>query len=351
MGAALRRATGDGRHKPGRRTRHLFVVGLAVLFVAVFLASFMIGAYPVTLRELLAVLVGKATGAAPTWPASVELVIVSIRLPRILAGTLIGAGLAVAGAAYQGLFRNPMASPDTLGASAGAGFGAALAIFAGAGYGVVSGSAFLFGMLAVGGVYLVSVRARRSPMLGLVLAGIMVASLFNAATSYVKLVADPNDVLPSITFWLMGSLSSVTAHQLLWVVWPVAGGTAVLLASRWKLNLLTMGDDEAASMGVNTRAMRAVIVVAATLITAACVAVSGLIGWVGLVIPHFSRLMVGDDNEVMMPGAMLMGASFMLLVDDLARSLTTAEIPIGILTAFVGAPFFLYLILNRGTRL
>ena len=323
----------------------------AVVFAVVFLTSFMIGSYPVTLRQMLTVVLGKITAATPTWPHDVELVIVSIRLPRILAGALIGAGLSVAGAAFQGLFRNPMASPDILGASAGAGFGAALAIFLGFGFAVVSASAFVFGLVAVAAVYLVSVRARRSPMLGLVLAGIMIASLFNAATSYVKLVADPNNVLPSITFWLMGSLATVSASQLLWAVGPIAGGVAVLLLSRWKLNLLTMGDDEARSMGLNTKVMRLLVVGAATLITAACVAISGLIGWVGLVIPHFSRMLVGDDNRVMMPTAMLMGASFMLLVDDLARSMATAEIPIGILTAFVGAPFFLYLILNRGSRL
>jgi len=330
--------------------QRLVAIVFAAVFVGVFLVSFMIGNYPVTLSQLMHVLVGKLTGATPSSPASVELVIFSIRLPRILAGALIGAGLSVAGAAYQGLFRNPMASPDILGASAGAGFGAALAIFLGLGFAAVSVSAFVFGLVAVGAVFLVSVRSRRSPMLGLILAGIMIASLFSAATSYIKLVADPNNVLPAITFWLMGSLANVQPAQLWWVAVPVIGGMVVLWLLRWKLNLLTMSDDEARSMGVDTRAMRALIVAAATLIASACVAISGVIGWVGLVIPHFSRMVIGDDNRAMMSVSMFMGASFMLLVDDLARSVTTAEIPLGILTAFVGAPFFLYLILDRGAR-
>jgi len=333
-----------------QRRRRLFVAVFIVVYVAVFLLSFTLGNFHIPLGQLAHVLFGHLTGAAPDWPASVQLVIFSIRLPRILAGTMIGAGLSVAGAAYQGLFRNPMASPDILGASAGAGFGAALAIYLGLGFAAVAASAFGFGLVAVGVVFLVSVRARRSPMLGLILAGIMIASLFNAATSYIKLVADPNNVLPSITFWLMGSLANVQPAQLLWAAGPIVGGMVVLWLLRWQLNLLTMGDDEARSMGVNTVATRTLIVAAATLIASACVAISGVIGWVGLVIPHFARLLVGDDNRAMMTVSLFMGASFMLLVDDVARSVSTAEIPLGILTAVVGAPFFLYLVLGRGNR-
>jgi len=332
------------------RKRASWVVAFAVVFVVVFIGSFAVGQYPVSPGELLHVFFGTIVGAPHTWPANVPLVLFDIRMPRILAGALIGAGLSVAGAAYQGLFRNPMASPDILGASAGAGFGAALAIFLGLGVAAVSASAFVAGLVAVGVAYAVSTRARGGPVLAMVLAGIMISSLFNAAVSYVKLVADPNNVLPAITFWLMGSLANVGYAQLLWAGVPVVVGGAVLVASRWQLNLLTTGEDEARSMGVNTRVMRLVIVAAATLITSASVAVSGVIGWVGLVIPHFSRMVVGDDHRVMMPVSMLMGASFMMLVDDLARSVTTAEIPLGILTAFVGAPFFLYLIVARGKR-
>ena len=337
-------------------------MAFAALFAAVFILSFAIGKYPISpgeilrvfagkLRELIGTLFGVQSEVPQTWTNETELIIFKIRMPRVLAGAMIGAGLSAAGAAYQGLFRNPMVSPDVLGASAGAGFGAALAIFLGMNYVMISTSAFIFGIAAVGAAYIISTRARRNPTLGMVLAGIMISSLFSSATSFIKLIADPNNILPSITFWLMGSISAVRGTQLVWATIPVVAGLIVLFAARWKLNLLTMGEDEARSMGVNTRLMRIVIVVSATLITAASVAISGLIGWVGLVIPHFARLLVGYDYRVMMPTSMLMGASFMMLVDNLARSVATAEIPLGILTAFVGAPFFLYLILDRGNRM
>lgn len=327
-----------------------YLAAFAVLFAAVFMISFTVGKYSVSPRELIHVLFGKLTGAPQDWPNEVELVIFKIRMPRVLAGAMIGAGLSAAGAAYQGLFRNPMVSPDVLGASAGAGFGAAISLFLGFGYAIVTLNAFLCGIAAVGTAYLISTRARQNPVLGMVLAGIMISSLFNSGTSFLKLVADPNNTLPVITYWLMGGIANITTQKLLWASVPVLGGMLVLLALRWKLNLLTMGEDEARSMGVNTGLMRAVIVAAATLITAGCVSISGLIGWVGLVIPHFARMLIGFDYRAMMPASMLMGASFLLLVDAVARSIVTSEIPIGILTAFIGAPFFLYLILDRGNR-
>ena len=332
------------REKKGR----YYVAAFAVVFAAVFVLSFAIGKYPVSPVELLRLFFGKLTGTAKTWTDEAEIVVFRIRMPRVLAGAMIGAGLSAAGSAYQGLFRNPLVSPDVLGASAGAGFGAAVAIYLGLNYAIVSASAFIFGIIAVGAAYFVSSRARRSQTLGMVLSGIMISSLFTSGTSFIKLIADPNNVLPSITFWLMGSIAGVRENRLIWAAAPILGGMVVLFLFRWKLNLLTTGEDEARSMGVNTRVMRILIVTAATLITAACVAISGLIGWVGLVIPHFARMLVGYDYRTMMPVSMLMGASFMMLVDNLARSVVTAEIPLGILTAFVGAPFFLYLILDRG---
>ena len=361
------------REKKGKH----YIIAFIVLFAAVFIMSFEVGKYPVPPSELLHVFVGKLmvilssaldkypifpselqhlfvgdrTDAPQTWTKEAELVIFKIRMPRVLAGAMIGAGLSAAGAAYQGLFRNPLVSPDVLGASSGAGFGAAIAIFMGMNYAIVSIFAFICGLTAVSVAYIISTRVRRNQTLGMVLAGIMISSLFSSATSFIKLVADPNNVLPAITFWLMGSIAGVRESKLFWAAIPIIGGLLVLLALRWKLNLLAMGDDEARSMGVNTRAMRIIIVSSATLITSACVAISGLIGWVGLVIPHFARILVGYDYRVMMPVSMLMGASFMMLVDDLARSIVTAEIPLGIITAFVGAPFFLYLILDKGRQI
>jgi len=329
----------------------VWLIAFAVLLVVAAVISLAIGQYPIGPGELVRTLGDRLAGGQSGTPTDVQLVVFGIRLPRVAAAVLIGAGLAAAGAGFQSLFRNPMASPDILGASAGAGFGAALAIYLGFSFAAVSGSAFVFGLVAVGVAYLISTRARRNPTLGLVLAGIMISSLFTSATSLIKLVADPENTLPAITFWLMGSLSNVTTAKLAWAAGPVLLGLVVLFVLRWKLNLLTMGEDEARSMGLNTRVVRVLVVLAATLVTAACSAIAGLIGWVGLVIPHFSRMLVGADNRLVMPLSMLMGGTFLLLVDDLARSVATSEIPIGILTAFVGAPFFLYLVIGRGNRM
>ncbi len=331
--------------------KKFYILGFVVLFFIVFVVSFAVGKYPITPGELLHVLVSKLTGAPKDWSNEIELVIFKIRMPRVIAGAVIGAGLSAAGVAYQGLFRNPMVSPDVLGASAGAGFGAALSIFLGLSYAFVAINAFICGTFAVGAAYLISMRARQNPTLGMVLAGIMISSLFSSCTSFIKLIADPNNVLPSITYWLMGSISRVQENELLWACIPIICGLFVLTLSRWQLNLLTMGEDEARSMGVNTKFMRTTIVVSATLITAACVSISGLIGWVGLVIPHIARMLVGSDYRVTLPSSMLLGASFLMIVDNIARSAVTYEIPIGILTAFVGAPFFLYLILDRGNNI
>jgi iron complex transport system permease protein len=325
-----------------------YMLGFILLFFAVFTISFWIGKYPISPGELIHVLFSKLTGGVKDWSNEVELVIFKIRMPRVLAGALIGAGLSAAGAAFQGVFRNPMVSPDLLGASSGAGFGAALSLFLGLSHGAVSANAFICGIAAVSIAYLISIRSRQNPILGMVLAGIMISSLFSAATSFIKLVADPNNVLPTITYWLMGSISNMTMEKLKFACFPIMAGLIVLLILRWKINLLTMGEEEARSMGVNSRIIRTVSIVAATLITAACVSISGLIGWIGLVIPHFARLMVGNNYRILLPASMMLGASFLMLVDNFARSIVTTEVPIGILTAFIGAPFFLYLILKKG---
>lgn len=328
-----------------------FLIGFALLLVMVFVLSFALGKYPVPPDILVHILWGKLTGAPQDWPTDMELVIFKIRMPRIFAGALIGAGLSAAGAAYQGLFRNPMVSPDVLGASAGAGFGAALSLYLGLGFALVSINAFICGIVAVCVAYLISTRVRQNPTLGMVLAGIMIGSLFSAGTSYIKLIADPNNTLPLITYWLMGSISSIRVNELIYASIPILFGMLVLFLLRWKMNLVAIGEDEARSMGINTNLMRILVVSAATLISSACVSISGMIGWIGLVIPHFSRLAVGHDYRVMLPMSMLMGASFLIVVDNFARLLATLEIPIGILTSFVGAPFFLYLILDRGDKI
>ena len=296
-------------------------------------------------------LASRVIPVTPDWPSQVETVLFNVRLPRVLMASLIGAGLSAAGAAYQGIFKNPMVSPDVLGASSGAGFGAALGLFLSFSYQGVSFLAFVLGLSAVGAVCLISSRVKYNQTRGLVLAGMMISSLFTAAVSFLKLVADPNNTLPVITYWLMGSLASIRPKDLAFAAPWIIGGIIPIYLLRWKINVLTLGEEEARCIGVNTSAVRLAVVLCATLITSAAVSVSGLIGWVGLVIPHFARMLVGSDYRKMLPASLLLGASFLLVVDNFARLLATSEIPIGILTAFVGAPFFLWLILREGNKL
>lgn len=277
-----------------------------------------------------------------------ETVLFNVRLPRIILAGLVGCCLSTAGAAYQGIFQNPMAAPDVLGATAGAAFGAALAILNDGSYLMITLSAFIFSLLTVTIVYLVSKKTKGAKVLGLILAGIMVSSLFSAGTSFIKLVADPGNQLPAITYWLMGSLSGATKNTVAMVSIPMAIGMVPIFLVRWRINVLTLGDDEARTMGINSTHLRLLVIVCATLVTAASVSISGMIGWVGLVIPHLARRMVGNNYKHLMPASMLFGAIFMLLVDDISRNLLQTEIPIGILTAFVGAPFFVYLITRKG---
>ena len=331
-----------------RYARRFAVLG--AVFLAVLLGSLLLGRYALSPGQLLHMLWTKVTGGAADWPLSDDKVVFAVRLPRVAAAALVGAALAVSGAAYQGMFRNPMVSPDILGASTGAGFGAAVAILLGAGYFGISAAAFCCGLLAVAAAWLVSRLSRTNQTVTLILAGMMISSLFSAGTSFVKLVADTQQQLPAITYWLMGSLSSIKDKDVLFLSIPVALGMIPLLVLRWRMNLLTLGEEEAQSMGVNTRRLRGTVIVCATLLTSASVAVSGMIGWVGLVIPHFCRMLFGYDYRRLIPAGALFGASFLLIVDDIARLVTTGELPLGILTAFVGAPLFVYLIVTGGGR-
>ena len=331
--------------KKHRRTVH--IMGIAL--VGCLLVSFLLGRYPVPLTELLGILGSKlGLPIAPFWTAQMEAAVWSIRLPRVLLSVLVGACLAAAGASYQGVFQNPMASPDILGASAGAGFGAALAILLGASSIGITLGAFAASLVTVALVFTVSRHARGDRVLGLVLAGIMVSSLFQSGTSFLKLVADPNNQLPQITYWLMGSLSGAKWSDLGFVILPVLTGLIPLFLLRWQLNVITMGDDEARAMGVNAPRIRLFIVICSTLVTASAVSVSGMIGWVGLVIPHMMRRLVGSDYRFLMPASMLGGGIFLLVVDNVSRNASASGIPIGILTAFIGAPFFLWLIMGKG---
>ena len=317
---------------------------LSVPTLAALLAAFTFGPYSLAPGEVLAALLAgpAATGDAAT-------VVWNLRLPRIAAGLLVGMALAAAGAAYQGMFRNPLVSPDILGVSAGAGLGASLAILYGLPLAAVQGAAFCGGLLAVGVVYFVAGRVRRhDPVLILVLAGVAVGTLFGAGISLVKVLADPSAQLPSITFWLLGGLNAAAPTDLALAAPLVAIGLVPMLLLRWQVNLLALSDEEAAAMGVNVTRLRLVLIASATLMTAAAVSIAGIVGWIGLVVPHAARLLVGPEFSRLLPTALLLGGGFLVATDTLARSVTVIELPLGILTAFVGAPVFLWLLAKTG---
>ncbi len=344
--------------------RAIYILPVVLLFVSLFVGRYMMD--PVeTFRILVigsanALLDGASTllstlsghqvvlpAFEQTWGVSEQTVVFRIRLPRVIAAMLVGGGLSLAGASFQGLFRNPLVSPDILGVAAGAGFGAALGILVSGNPWVIQVSAFAFGIVAVAVTYGIGRVYHNSSTLILVLAGIIVGSLFSALLSLAKYVADPYDTLPAIVFWLMGSLSSVSNTDIIAVAPPILLGSLCLYLIRWRINLLSLGEEEAQALGLDTKRMTVVLIVASTVITASAVCISGIIGWVGLVVPHIGRMLVGPDFRNLVPVSAILGASFLLVVDDIARTLTATEIPLGILTALVGAPFFAYLLTQK----
>lgn len=321
------------------------LAGLAALGLLV-LAAMLVGAYSISPGEALAAVGRRLAGAAPR--GQIDTVLFEVRLPRVMAAILVGAAIAAAGAAYQTLFRNPLVSPDILGVSTGAGLGAVLGIFLSLPVAGIQLTAFVAGLGTVGLVYAISALVHgRDPVLVLVLAGVVVGSLAGAAISLLKIMADPYDQLPAIVFWLLGSLSAIRKGEVWTAVPLVLVGLVPLVLLRWRVNVLSLGDEEAKALGVAAGRLRVVVIAAATLMTASVVAISGVIGWVGLVIPHIARMAVGPSFDRLLPTAMLMGASYLLIVDTLARTMARVEVPIGILTAIIGAPFFLWL-LARG---
>ena len=345
---------------------------LLVILVGLFLISFALGRYPVSPLGVIQVLlyqfsvliynliynltpdfareaVSQVLPIAHTYPDIWDTIVMQIRLPRILAALLIGASLALAGVSFQGLFRNPLVSPDILGVSQGAGFGAALAILLSGNWIAIEVSAFFFALLAVGVSFFVSRIVKGNPTLSLILAGMAIGSLFGAFLALMKYAADPIDQLPAITYWLMGSLASVKSQDLFFAAIPMLVGIIILILIRWRFNVLAMGEEEAQALGVDTGKLRTIIVLCCTMITASAVCISGTIGWVGLVIPHIGRLLVGPNHKGLIPVCLLLGAAYLLLIDDIARLVASVEIPIGILTAIIGAPFFIYL-LKRGGK-
>jgi len=321
-----------------------FAAGIGVLLLLL-LISFSVGKYPVSVTELLRLIWFKILGVPSGLPETAETVVFKVRGPRVLASMVVGGALAVSGAVYQGLFRNPLVSPDILGVSSGASLGAVLGIYFSLGVVGIQSLAFIGGLAAVAAVYLIGNFLRHhDPILSLVLAGVVIGTLLGSVVGLIKYLADPYNQLPAITFWLLGSLTGITAADL-WAILPaVIIGLVPLYLLRWRINVMTLGDEEAQALGVDTRRIRLVVVAAATLMTAAAVSISGIIGWIGLLIPHFARLLVGPDFSRLLPAAALLGAGYLLGVDTLARTVSTMEVPLGVLTAFIGTPFFIWVL-------
>lgn len=331
-----------------RRYRLVLAVMLVFLFLIVLL-SFGVGYYPLTPSQVIKAFLSKFGFKGKILPQATT-IFWSIRLPRILSALFIGASLSVAGSTYQGMFRNPLVSPDILGVSSGASLGAAFAILNGASNWIVQLSAFAGGVIAVAASYLISRKSAHSHTLSLVLTGTMIMSLCNAGVTMIKYIADPNDVLQQITFWLMGSLTKTTMDAFTWSVIPMLIGLILIFVFRWQINLLTLDEEEAKSLGINIHKYRLIFISASTLLSAAAVCLGGLIGWVGLMIPHLARAIVGVDYSRLIPASAMLGGGYLILVDDIARSILSMELPLGVVTSIMGAPFFIYLIIKRKER-
>lgn len=332
------------------RLKNLTICAMALLLIAGIIASVFLGQFTITAHELWGIIKSQFTDIEPYWTSQQEHILWTVRVPRILAACIVGMALSCAGGVYQGVFENPMAAPDFLGASSGAALGAALAIILGLGDKMITVMAFVFSLATICLVYLIGNRTRGNKTIGLVLSGLMVSALAQAGTSFIKLVADQTNELPEITYWLMGSLTGMEGQDVLYASIAMLIAVVPLMIIRWKINILTIGEQEAETMGVRVPLVRAVSLVCATLLTAAAVSIGGMIGWVGLVIPHFCRKIVGNNYKYLLPASMLTGALFLLMVDNVSRNLFSVEIPIGILTAAIGAPFFIYLITKGGER-
>lgn len=338
-----------------RSKHHSIISRLKAVFLLICLGGVLflalaLGRYPITPVELFTTLYCYIIGADHAISSTTYSILFEVRLPRILAAMLVGAALSTAGTAFQGVFKNPLVSPDVLGVSTGAGFGAAIAIMLSWGMLGIHLSAFVFGLIAVMITYKISKLIKQGDTtLSMVLTGLLISTIFSSLISLLKTVADPFNKLPAITFWLMGGLSSCSHAEIKLVVLPILLGIIPLYVFRWRLNILSFGDEEAQALGVNTSQLRLIVIICATVMTSAAVSISGMIGWVGLVIPHLARALVGPNYKALLPVSVLIGSTYLLLVDTLARVLLPMEIPLGILTALIGAPFFIYL-LTRSRR-
>lgn len=336
-----------------QKERHYksLLAGLILALAALAILAVGMGRFYMSPLRVLQIFLSKAFPIEAVWEAKEESVLFALRLPRILAAILVGMSLSLSGAAYQGVFKNPLVAPDMLGVSAGACVGASTAILFNAGEGVIQIMAFLGGILAVAIASAIPRLVRNQSMMTLVLAGVIVSGLMNSILGLLKYLADPDTQLASITHWQLGSLSSAVWRDVVYVGPPILIAALILVAARWKINVLSLGEKEARSLGTDIRRARGVIVLCATALTACAVCISGTIGWIGLVIPHLGRMLVGPDNRRLIPVSGVLGAIFLLAIDTVARNITSAELPLSILTGLVGAPFYFYLLMSQRMKL
>ncbi len=334
--------------KHSRLSSWKFKAFLLLLFpIVVFLVSLCIGRYFVPIPDVLKILASTFLPVEHTWPPTMETAILVVRLPRLVLVALVGASLSISGASFQGILKNPLVSPDILGVAAGAGFGASLGILLGFNPLMIQILAMTFAIVAVGLAYGINSIYRRSSTLVLVLCGIVVGSFFSSLVSLLKYVSDPNTTLAAIVFWLMGSFANVKAVDILQFGVPMIIGIVALLLLRWRINVLSLEDTQAKALGINVKRYQGVIIFLATLTTASAVCVSGIISWVGLIVPHIARMLVGPNNSKVLPASVLIGIGYLIIIDDLARTIAPNEISIGILTGTIAAPFFAYLLLRQ----
>ncbi|MCT4566434.1 MAG: iron ABC transporter permease [Maledivibacter sp.] len=333
-----------------KRKRTMVFTGMIVAAIGCMLISLCVGRYRVTPLTAYKVLLSKIIPVKQSWSDIEETVILNVRLPRIILAMFIGGGLSAAGASNQAMFGNPLVSPHILGVSYGAGLGAALGILLSGNIVIIQTMAIIFGILGIMLTYTISKKKSGMQLFMLVLSGTIVGALFQALISLIKYVADPEEKLPTIVYWLMGSLSGTSATDLKLGIPLITIALAMLYIIRWKMNILSLHEDEAKSLGVNVNRLRTIIIISTTVISATAVSLCGIIGWIGLVIPHLARMMVGNNHKYLIPASICLGSFYLLIIDNIARTITAAEIPLSILTAIVGAPFFIFLLRKTGGK-
>lgn len=328
------------------------VIILVLIFIATSILSISIGRFYIAPMDIIKIILNKLFNITfSNFEYKKEAVIFVLRFPRIIAAILVGASLSLSGATYQGIFKNPLVAPDLLGVSSGATIGAAIAILLELSPSLIQILAFLGGIVAVSMTLSIPRLIKNDSMIILVLSGIIVSGFLASIMGIIKYVADPETQLAPITYWQLGSLAAVTYSDLKYSILPMALSIFFVYKLRWQINILSLGDNDARSLGLAVKKIRIFLIVLSTVLTASSVSMTGTIGWIGLIVPHFARLLVGADNQRLIPIVFLLGSIFLLIIDTLSRIITGSEIPLSILTGLLGAPFYFYLLLKQRLKL